>query len=709
MGAAMARRSVCDHGLGRTIAARAIAIASAALLFALGCSSETRGLEDAGKAIDVGAAFDAAAPMDATPIDATSAADARALDAMSAVDAACAPECTVDWQLYGPRPPVIGPIVFDDAHRQLVLSAWLSNAVWVMPIDGPQAKVWRLLDVPPPLPSPRLGQVAGYDPRRGELLLLGWLEDAMPSAAEVWALTLGRSPRWRRIEVEGPAPPERWGPSMIYDSVQDQFIVFGGFVRAADACSNDTWALELGQMPAWHEVATRDDPPPGRCSPAAIFDPRAEQLIMFGGSSLTTPYGDAWALSLSGAPEWKALNSIAGSPPPAGSAAGVHVPVGGGRMIMVAGQHELWSLALTGTLAWMKLGASNGAAAWLAYDASGDRLFARSSTATYEIALSPPFSWSELNALDVRVPVEQTVFSSPMTYDEANDRVFVAGRVPGNPPGLVLRALSLANPDLGWVAKSSSTAFFFDGSSMRFDPWSGRILFITGESGAQAEVVAVDPDRGTDWRRITTPGSAPATRSEAANVVDLHRHRILVFAGSAASGLRNDVWALALDEPLAWRPIVPLGSPPAPRFAPHAAIDTRRDRLIVVSGEQEGRVVLQDVWALSLTGTVAWTELHPTNAPRFVRPPAVVYAPEHDAIVAWIASPDGCGEPADLWLLPLDALRWRPVTTRGLRPLFFPGADELLATRRGLMLWAPDLAEPLPWRVDLSAITCGGP
>jgi hypothetical protein len=123
-------------------------------------------------------------------------------------------------------------------------------------------------------------------------------------------------------------------------------------------------------------------------------------------------------------------------------------------------------------------------------------------------------------------------------------------------------------------------------------------------------------------------------------------------------------------------------------------------------GGDHGATVLQDLWALSLTGTVAWSELHPTNAPPFMSPPFVTYSRENDALVVWISTPGDCGLHADLWMLPLETMRWRPVSTRGVRPTSSEGDNDVIATRYGLLVWAPDLREPLPWRVDLSAIEC---
>ncbi len=100
----------------------------------------------------------------------------------------------------------------------------------------------------------------------------------------------------------------------------------------------------------------------------------------------------------------------------------------------------------------------------------------------------------------------------------------------------------------------------------------------------------------------------PSGRSEHAAIYDPVRDRMVVFGGYDGTS-RNDVWALSLAGSPAWTVLAPAGSPPDARKAHTAIYDPVRDRMVVFGGVGGG--VLDDVWALS------WDHTTPTLLARF--------------------------------------------------------------------------------------------
>jgi hypothetical protein len=93
---------------------------------------------------------------------------------------------------------------------------------------------------------------------------------------------------------------------------------------------------------------------------------------------------------------------------------------------------------------------------------------------------------------------------------------------------------------------------------------------------------------------------------------------MLVFGGVGGGAYRNDVWALSLDGAPHWTQLTPTGTLPPGRYAPTAIYDSVRDRMIVYGGTYRQNfesIALGDVWALSLAGAPAWTELTPSGTP----------------------------------------------------------------------------------------------
>ena len=105
-------------------------------------------------------------------------------------------------------------------------------------------------------------------------------------------------------------------------------------------------------------------------------------------------------------------------------------------------------------------------------------------------------------------------------------------------------------------------------------------------------------------------------------VYDPVRDRMIVFGGEvrgdASSSYYNDVWVLSLSGTVGWSPLATTGTPPSARAELSAIYDPGTDRILVFGGT-DGVTFQNDVWALSLAGPVAWTHLSPGGTPPSAR------------------------------------------------------------------------------------------
>jgi hypothetical protein len=214
----------------------------------------------------------------------------------------------------------------------------------------------------------------------------------------VWVADLSRPgrPKWRQLCTPtscGDGPSARWGGHAVYDPAADRFVVFGG-LTGAGTTANDVWALDLGDHPAWHELAPAGALPAARWSAAYGFDPVRRRLVVFGGQTgpdgSGVPLDDAWALSLDGEPRWTELAVAGERPASRRSPAGAIRLHGRQASFVVAmglttstGEHhaDVWSLDLgDDTATWIRLapdaagGPSPRRSAAGVYDPAGDRL-----------------------------------------------------------------------------------------------------------------------------------------------------------------------------------------------------------------------------------------------------------------------------------------------------------------------------------------------
>ena len=151
-----------------------------------------------------------------------------------------------------------------------------------------------------------------------------------------------------------------------------------------------------------------------------------------------------------------------------------------------------------------------------------------------------------------------------------------------------------------------------------YDPVGQRMIVFGGWNGSGVYFSGVSQlslSGSPAWSTIAAVGTPPAPRSGHTAVYDAARNRMLVFGGVSAATVFNDVWALSLGATPAWTLLTPTGAPPAGRFGHTAFYDPPRDRMIVTRGAANGGLSFDDVWSLTLSGAPAWNPLAATGTP----------------------------------------------------------------------------------------------
>src|SRR5262249_52328384 len=94
-------------------------------------------------------------------------------------------------------------------------------------------------------------------------------------------------------------------------------------------------------------------------------------------------------------------------------------------------------------------------------------------------------------------------------------------------------------------------------------------------------------------------------------------NRMVIFGGQASGSpfFMNDTWALSLTGTPSWVQLSPSGPLPPARFGHVAVYDPVRDRMLIQEG-RNGMSIFNDLWALSFSGTPAWSQVAPTRPAR---------------------------------------------------------------------------------------------
>ncbi len=658
-----------------------------------------------------------------------------------------------------------------DAPRQRMLmfgghnGATMVSELWALALDG---GAWSQITPGGTAPTPRDGARVVYDPVRDRMLMFGGNSDA-GLLIDIWELPLDGSPVWNMIPPLDTPPLPRSGVSLVYDSLRDRLLLFGG-LRQGSATS-ELWELTLAGTPAWRQLVPATSPPV-RSGHVAIYDVARDRMIVFGGINGSNRLTDTWALSLAGTPSWAPL-APSGSPPTAGEDAVAIHDAARDRMIVFGGrgsavsnetfaldlEHSAWSspsvetfpaarrraaavldtdrdqmvlfgglnaagqpmasrarLTLAGgvplqaiaeipehgtvrRLPDLKCYAANQTVTLVAEPASGYQFTGwlgdaggtanpltvsmsgpRTIIATFQFMNASCGGWTTITSTAQPGPA----FGAAAIFDAPRQRMLMFGGVTPQGPSNDLWSLDPFTASWTLLAPSGAPSSR-EGAGWVYDSARDRILMFGGHSGSATlrDLYELPLGLTPAWQRLTA-FQAPS-RYLASLIYDPVRDRLLLFGGrTGTASYFADVWELPLAGSLSWLPVATTGSPPAGRYAHGAIYDPIRDRMVIFggSGSAGGH---SDTWALTLSGTPAWTALPNGSASSFGS--SIAYDGNRDRMVVFGGSIGPTGTPTNAArALSFSTLEWSEIPANGPLPTprsraaaaFDPVRDELL-------------------------------
>ncbi len=208
--------------------------------------------------------------------------------------------------------------------------------------------------------------------------------------------------------------------------------------------------------------------------------------------------------------------------------------------------------------------------------------------------------------------------------------------------------------------------------SISYDAARRRLVSFGGGATSYLNAVWTFPLDGPNrlWTRETVTGGPPPPRRLHAAAIDVVHDRLIVFGGYDGSS-RNDTWALSLSSPMAWTELVTAGMPPTPREDCSLIDDPVNDRLILFGGAEPyapppGRS--NGLWQLSLSGTPTWS---PLTASGFTPSPRSGHRAVLDPVNRRMLLFGGMdtNPESDVWALSLDGpAAWTELPTLGTPP-----------------------------------------
>jgi len=468
----------------------------------------------------------------------------------------------------------------------------------------------------------RASPAVAYDTRRKRVMMFGGRNDGtvvqpLDDLVE-WDGTTATS-----VGPQTGAPPARWGAAMVYDPRRDELLLFGG--AHPGGLHADTWTFRAGTWTP-HPVSG----PAPRSDARMIVD--AIGVVLYGGRDAAKSLDDAWRWNGTG---WMPLGAQTPGPR---ARHGFAYDAARRRAVLFSGSTTVGSAWVwDGVSPWETTGTSTAIVGELAATAF-DPLRHQGLVVTPSSTLvMRDGSWKQLAAS----PVPNRA-NPALTFDTARDRAVLFGGVSSAGPILAETMVLTPGPAPAWTRLATATSPpARSGTALVFDSDRGVAVMFGGNNGATA--IGDTWELDTDWRP-RTGGTAPSARAHHAMAYDPVRKRTILFGGTDFGRVLGDLWSW---DGTAWTELRPPGRVPVARSNATLTWNPGRRRLTLIGGTTDTIGVIDDAWEWAGD---RWEEIDAPSTPGARG--AHIAVPASDRSGLYVAGgTDGIRVLADQWLL----------------------------------------------------------
>ena len=571
------------------------------------------------------------------------------------------PAVAENWNRYGPGTRTQATSLYDPSTDQLIMfggqhaptlvdfhDVWTVQKLIASSSATSENLHWISITPTGNPPSARFGHTSVYNPTSNRMLVFGGGTGFPgPCVNDLWILQNPNSvgtPAWSELTPTGTLPPVREGHVAIYDSKANTMILFGG-TDCKGNYYNDLWILSNADgstgTPKWTQAKPSGTPPAARSQSTAIYDPVNRIVTIFGGAAGTTAFNDVWTLTSSGkTPSWKELTPT-GTPPTARHGHTAIYDSTDDRMVVHGGINSA-GVVLNDTWILTNANGIGTAPAWTELEPTDTAPYRGSHTAIYDPVSGEMVIFGGVSQLPqtftddhVLVLTEANGLKSGSTWSQD-----------GPAPRFHLSGVYDAVTDqlIVFGGAESATVGPFN------DVWSEAAITADGQSSAVT----------TNWAQVFPSGTAPAARFGHTGVYDSSSNRMIVFAGATnPTNCRSDLWILddanSADGTPDWISLTASGTPPPARMNHIAVYDSTQNAMIIFGGTNCASGYLSDVWVLSNAngegGTPAWTKLTPSGTgPSQRENSSAIYDSVNNVLTIYAGDTGGQGL-TDVWTL----------------------------------------------------------
>ena len=474
-------------------------------------------------------------------------------------------------------------------------------------VPATESATWTRIDVPPtPGPTPRYLQSAVFDETRQVLVMFGGLPGVgLKALQDLWEWNPATS-TWTDRTPSGSKPIARFGAGMVFDSIRNKFVIFGGR-STTNYDLADTWEWDPTSG-AFTDRTGSSVAPVGRSQHSMVFEKSTGKVLLFGGGLAGTDYnGIGISLAFADTWEWNPATGAWAQLAPAKAPSARHDSA------------MVWDSKRSRAVLFGGMQKDQA-------DVDGTPM-----QDTWEWDPAKP-GWTERKATGVEPSAR---YGHAMAYDPVRGLIVLVGGGDSNTgktssdlgqnaladvwdwdpiAGTWAQRLTGIEPNL--PAGRLYASLVTDSSQGRLDLVAGLVWQDSTDSAlASAELWQLDPPQAT-FSNPTRPRDAPSGRYRHAMAFYPATGKTYVFGGQDSKAqMLNDLWEW---DGKAWLEINSDVQPSA-RADTAMAYDPSRKSLILFGGTNDQLVTsstygFSDTWEWQ-SATRQWTQLSPASSP----------------------------------------------------------------------------------------------
>jgi len=457
---------------------------------------------------------------------------------------------------------------------------------------------------------------------------------------------------------KGLKPDARYGSAIVYDSVNNKVVLFGG--QTSSGFSDETWVYDVAS-----DTWTQKNPatkPPALLHSQMTYDSTKNKVVLFGGSDGTNRRDETWVYDVK-ADTWTKMNP---STKPSGRSSHSMAYDSKNNVVVLFGGYDgsnnekddTWTYDVASDT-WTQKSPSTKPSVRrkhvIVYDSSSNKIVLfggdvnnnrKDDTWVYDVASD---TWTQ------KSPSTKPSARSKhaMAYDSANNKVVLFGVFDGSfdDETWVYDVTSDT-----WTQKSPSTKpSVRTPHTMAYDSANNKVVLFGGASDGSYNNDTWLYDYGTNIWTERSKGTKPGARavSSAHMVYDSTNDNVILFGGAGSGSERkDDTWLYDVSSDV-WTQKSP-STKPSPR-AGHTMVYDSANEKVVLFGGYDGSLD-DETWVYDVPGDT-WTQQNPGTKPAVRKEHGMAYDSANNKVVLFGGADDG-GARDDTWVYDVASDTW---------------------------------------------------